>query len=218
MNIDNFARQVGLLQANVANVTQWYWPVVDKQTFGIILHDWQNGIKPLLQEHFAEPGGTIIQAGGNCGLYPLLYSAYFSHVYTFEPDPLSFFCLNLNCQIPSITKFNCALGQGPGAVQMKEMLAENRGMNRVENIDKPGIPTVAIDSFGFRDVRLMQLDLEGYEPPALRGAVETINKYHPMIILECADNYDDVFDVIRPLGYKPLAKITRLDTVFTYQP
>ena len=218
MNLNNFEKHIGKLEASYGNVTQWYWPAQDKYTYGLIMEDWVKGLRPLLKEHFPEVKGTVIQAGGNCGVYPLAYTELFQHVYTFEPDPLNFFCLALNCQLPNITKFNCALGEGPGSVQIKQMALDNRGMNRVEAVDQPGIPTVAIDSFGFSGVKVIQLDLEGYEPPALRGAIKTINKHHPMLILECADNYDDIYNIIQPLGYKPLAKITRLDTVFTYQP
>jgi len=217
MNLKNYENQIGLLKHTVGNVTQWYWPSTDKYTFGIILHDWENGIKPLLAEHFTERNGTVIQAGGNSGLYPFVLQEFFQRVYTFEPDPLSFFCLTLNCQMPSITMMNCAIGEEPGTVTMHERDPNNRGMNCVVPTEGAQIPVVALDSFGFNDVKLMQLDLEGFEPQALRGAIDTINRCHPMLILECADNYDDVFKIIEPLGYKPLAKITRLDTVFTYQ-
>ena len=218
MNLNNYERKVGLLQAQVGNITQWVWPTDDTQTFGIIVEDWFNGIRPVLLQHFKDRTKTVIQAGGNCGVYPLLYKEIFDTVYTFEPDPLSFFCLTVNCQMPGISKFNCAIGEGPGSAVMNELFVENRGMNKVELTDEPAIPVVAIDSFGFKNVGVIQLDLEGFEPQALRGAIRTIEKYHPMIILECESNYDEVFAVIEPLGYKPLAKITRLDTVFIHQP
>ena len=39
----------------------------------------------------------IIQAGGNAGLYPKLYSTMFEKVITFEPDHRWFVCLINNC-------------------------------------------------------------------------------------------------------------------------
>lgn len=218
MNLNNYDKRIGLIKEPFGNVTQWYWPQGDALTFVLIMRDWVSLIRPFLQEKFTDGKGTVVQAGGHCGAYPLLFTEMFEHVYTFEPDPLSFFCLSMNCQMPHITKINCAVGDDNYSVVMKQTALDNRGMNKAEAIEGPGTPVVAIDSFGFPDVKVIQLDLEGYEPRALRGALKTIEKYHPMLILECADNYDEVYSVIEPLGYKPLAKITKLDTVFTYQP
>jgi hypothetical protein len=50
---------------------------------------------------------VIVQAGGCCGTYPRLWSN--DRVYTFEADPLNFFCLAQNCSGPSIVKAEAAL-------------------------------------------------------------------------------------------------------------
>lgn len=212
--MDNYSKQCGLLEINNFGIDKIVWPAVDKSTPGIIYHDWVNGIRPLLQELFTTKSGSVIQAGGNCGMYPLLYREFFEHVYTFEPDPLSFFCLTVNCQSPDISMMNCALGDEPGLVHMQELIQENRGMNRVEKTAQHGIPMVKLDGFHFEDVRLVQLDLEGFEPNALKGGIELLRKHKPILIMECTDNFDEVTEIIYPLGYEKYKQITRLDTVF----
>lgn len=225
MNINPLAAQCSILQHKVGNIESWVWPTRDTQTYGLILRDWVDTIRPYVQEKLGtEKSGSVIQAGGNCGVYPLLYTEMFTHVYTFEPDPLSFFCLVNNCQIPGIVKFNAALGASNGLVVMNEVASENRGMNKVaatENgEDASSIPVVAIDSFDFSDVRLMQLDLEGYEIAALEGAKKTIEKYKPIIILECSDvgseYYHEVHEAMANYGYKSDRQLNRLDVAFVH--
>lgn len=221
MNLNNYARECGVLNAEVGNIKQWVWPQKDTQTFNIIVHDWFQGIRPILQEFFPDGGRTVIQAGGNCGVYPLLYTEFFNNVYTFEPDPLSFFCLVNNCQMPGISKFNCALGEQFSTVVMDELIPENRGMNKVRNAEdsKYSIPVLPLDSFNVNNIDLIQLDLEGYEDKALLGATNTINNNRPIIIVESAANsdpaaYSIVLKILEGFNYTPHKQITRLDTVF----
>jgi FkbM family methyltransferase len=145
-------------------------------------------------------------------------------VYTFEPDPLSFFCLTNNCQFDNIIKFNAALGDKNGLIKVKEFHPDNRGMNRVEPTTDiaHSIPIVAIDNFELQDVKLIQLDLEGYEIPAIKGALKTIKKHKPVMILECGDeiNPDDaphrtqLVDMMESIGYSMHRSLGRLDIAF----
>lgn len=218
MNLNVFAQKVGLLEAKQGNVETWVWPTTDQYTYNLIVNDWVEGILPILFDNPDYKNGTVIQAGGNCGVYPLFYTQFFKRVYTFEPDPINFFCLVNNCQMNEISKFNCALGDKPGNVNIIIRDQKNLGMNMVQSTNEINVPVVAIDSFGFQDVKLIQLDLEGYEPQALLGAVETLKKWKPDLILECAANYQEVMKVLQPLGYVMIKQITRLDCFFKYQP
>lgn len=227
MNINNYGRNCHVMKAQIGNIMEWVWPNQDNQTFPLIVHDWFNGIRPLIIERFGyKKDGSVIQAGGNCGVYPLLYTEFFNLVYTFEPDPLNFFCLAANCQIPGIIKFNCALGNKNDLVQIEERLPGNRGMNAVESTTDRNsvycVPAVTIDSFGFENINLIQLDLEGYEGNAILGAKKTIEKNRPVIILEWSDEharvhpvqYKEVKEIMDSINYKAVKQITGLDTVF----
>ena len=70
------------------------WPRNDKETLNIILEDW-NIIAPKLNPLLPNRR-TVIQAGGHCGVYPLLYSDIFQKVFTFEPDAVNFMHLVMN--------------------------------------------------------------------------------------------------------------------------
>jgi len=219
MNINNLSNQCVILNAPIHNITHWVWPKDDTDTFGIIASDWLHQIEPFLREEFPIKDGVVIQAGGNCGMYPLLYTSFFKNVYTFEPDPLSFFCLVNNCQIPGIIKFNCGLGETHNIGTINAIVPGNCGMNQIEifegDVFEQTIPVVPLDSFSFQNVKLIQFDLEGYEPKAIKGAVKTIEKHKPMIILECDyKKVKEVKELMKSIGYKSYKQITRLDTVF----
>ena len=231
MNLNPLSQRCGLLDYQIGNVKSWVWPTSDKITFGIIVKDWVETIRPFLGETFGSTGlqtSTVLQGGGNCGVYPLLYTEFFKTVVTFEPDPLSFFCLSHNCQVPGIVKINAAISDGPGSIIMREVEPSNRGMNKAVSINPNSksteevIPAMAIDSLEFRDLKLMQLDLEGNEIKAMDGAMKTISKHKPVIILECGNDRDEenieyhneVVRKMNDIGYKKTKQLNRLDVVF----
>ena len=231
MNLNTHLQKCGLLEYKIGNVNSWVWPVADRSTFGIIVKDWVETIRPFLEEKFggdSSQTNTVIQAGGNCGVYPLLYTEFFKTVITFEPDPLSFFCLVNNCQLPGIVKINAAISDEPGNIVMKEVDASNRGMNRTVLVNSAMkstaevIPSMSIDSLEYRDLKLIQLDLEGNEIKAINGALKTISKHKPIIILECGNEVDEQDleyhnQVVRRMvevGYKKTKQLNRLDVVF----
>jgi FkbM family methyltransferase len=123
--------------------------------------------------------GVMVQAGGNCGQYVRQFSQRFGTVYTFEPDPLNFLCLTLNCG-SNVIKTQACLGNDKNFV----------GIDRTHDagaiyVDGPGnVPTVRIDDMNLPSCDLIQLDIEGYEYFALLGAQRTIEKYHPVIMIE----------------------------------
>lgn len=227
MNQHSFSAKCDTLRIKLnekqESIIDLVWPKHDTQTLGIIAHDWVYTIEPFLREKFfGNSKGSIIQAGGHCGLYPLLFSEVFEMVYTFEPDPLSFFCLVNNCQASNIVKFNAALSDKAGLINVVITSPQNTGMNKVVSANNSSlsgtVPAVTIDSFEFKDVRMMELDLEGHEIPALSGATKTIQKHKPVIMLECGEphhaQYAPAHEAMKALGYKPYKQINRLDVVF----
>lgn len=170
----------------IEGITGWYWPTKDQQTWDIIKHDWVTSHQHVIDALFngARQTRVAVQAGGNCGMYPRLLSSRFKNVYTFEPDPLNFFALNLNCAVDSVIKMQAAVGQHNGFVSMVHRYSGNVGMHQVISNAESTIPQLALDTFDFADVDLLWLDIEDYELNALRGAVDTISRCRPVIMCE----------------------------------
>jgi len=154
---------------------------------------------------------VIIQAGGAFGMYPRLHANYFKRVYTFEPNPFSFFILSNNCQLPNIFKFNCALGKESGFVDLNMNDKANMGTHQITSSSNQFIPILPIDSFAWDKVDFIQLDVECYEKNVIEGAMNTINKFKPVISAELGES---LIEILGPLGYKRKGK-TGSDTLFS---
>lgn len=204
-------------------LTGFKWQNIDHSTWHFISKDYDNHIEPALK-NFLEAGilktGNVIQAGGNCGLYALCLTKYFNMIFTFEPDPINFYCLVNNCQISQIVKFNLALGEKHSKVKSVIIQDDNRGMNKVEETpDYIYVPQVPLDIFDFDNVSLLMLDVEGMEYNVLKGAKKTLLKNKPMIILESYDtNYTKKIEkYLKTLGYELHSILGNSDRVYIVQ-
>jgi FkbM family methyltransferase len=151
---------------------------------------------------------VVVQAGGNCGMYARFYKNYFQHVYTFEPDDLNFYCLDKNCVGDGYTKIKGGLGNTKWKLTLKKVSQQNVGMHKIEN--KPGdIQMYRIDDLNLEHCDLIHLDVEGYEPDVIKGAIETIKKFSPVVITERSHGAEE----LKQLGYKKYREL-KMDTVF----
>jgi FkbM family methyltransferase len=192
----------------------WMWPRRDSACW-----EWLQQEKdlPELISHHCNDKGIVVQAGGYCGLYVKAYADLFNTVYTFEPNPQNFFCLTNNAQQSNIIKFQCCLGDENRSVGITYKKA-NSGVSRV--FGDGVFPTIKIDDLKLPGCDLIHLDIEGYEYFALRGAIETIKQYKPIIVLEWLDHNnqfdvtsDDILNWLTDLGYTEIAQIYH-DKVF----
>lgn len=123
---------------------------------------------------------VCIQAGGHCGLWARRLAQLFDWVITLEPDSDNLACLLRN--IPgNVEPIWAALGSSPGFTGL-EIFPKNTGANYM---DGPGdIPVITIDSIGFPYCDLLILDIEGMEAEALKGAVKTLERLKPVLLIE----------------------------------
>lgn len=100
-----------------------------------------------------------------------------------------------------IQTYNVALGPSKGSVEMH--IKKNDGHNRVANdgyttltgrpvkvntgYQRVQVPQETLDSYGFTDVDIIKIDVEGYEFQVLEGAVNTIAQNRPIIQIECVE-------------------------------
>ena len=161
--------------------------------------------------------GDVIHAGTFFGdfLPPISRALFpFAKLWAFEPNSENFQAAAITCRLnglKNVELHRCGLGEGTyrrtlkigedgtslgGASHILERDAES-------GEDAEEITLVAIDSVIPRDrrVSVLQLDIEGYERAALAGAVDTIIRWRPLIILETLPE-DWVREHLTPLGYR----------------
>lgn len=192
------------MQELVENRNGWTWPKDDSGCWKY-MNKWRH-IPALIAKHVSKKS-VIVQAGGNCGFYVRPYAEMFNVVYTFEPNPLNFYCLINNVQNENVFKYQTCLGEITGSVSMKYS-ASNAGKHHV--VGEGTIPVLTIDSLGLEVCNLIHLDIEGYEMFALKGGEKTIQKCKPIIAIEFwephADRYqyslESIEKYIFSLGYE----------------
>lgn len=165
---------------------------------------------------------TAVQAGGNVGLWPRKLAETFARVYTFEPDLISLECLLRNIRAEHLDRVHlsaCALGAERGHCTIKH---KSLGSHRVVE-GKGDVQIIPIDSLNLYDVDFLQLDIEGYEYQALRGARDTIERSHPIIQVELrgfTEHYgqtdEDVRTLLSGLGYRQVRTAPGSDFIFRW--
>ena len=215
------------MRSLVRRIGKWYWPKTDGGSVGFHHPNstWSYmqqhpDIPKRISDHISDPlrihhhlgvnKNIVVQAGGNCGFYVKQYAQLFRMVYTFEPEPLNFFCLNLNVTEKNVIKFQAVLGDKHELVSLNNFLNDS-GSTHVKN--GPGeqsvVPTMLIDDLNLPGCDLIHLDVEGYELFALRGAIETIKRFKPVIAYENPEvwssrygyNKNTIDDFVVSLGY-----------------
>jgi FkbM family methyltransferase len=168
-------------------------------------------------------GGDIVHAGTFFGDFlPALASALTGSgkVWAFEPNPESYRCAAITIQLNQLSNvelINAGLGERSGAQpfithafngialggssQMAPSGADSweaRGdrtvMVQLETIDDT-VPA-------HRPVSIIHLDVEGYEKRALAGAMRTIERQRPVLVVETLPDEQWVSEHLRPLGYR----------------
>jgi len=149
---------------------------------------WEPRIASLLGT-FALPNTVAIDAGAHVGTHTITIARAVGeggHVFAFEPQRKLHRELVANArlnELPQVTALRYALGDAPGVIEMAPAEEGNEGSTGVgSGGDRAELRT--IDSFGFPSVSLMKIDVEGFEDPVLRGARETIEAHHPVILVE----------------------------------
>ncbi len=129
---------------------------------------------------------VAVQAGGHCGEWAIwLAQRGFGAVYTFEPDAWNFSCLTRNVSNHSnIFAARGFLGDVRGPIDLYRSSEVSLGGSH-HGLKQSGlIPVYRIDDLGLPSCDALILDVEGMEFQVLKGAVETVRKFSPVIQIE----------------------------------
>jgi len=144
-------------------------------------------------EDLMEPGGTAIDAGANQGVFAYAFSRIAAQVEAFEPNPdYARFAQRMLGRRARVHQL--ALSDKAGRAQFVVPLADDGTVLHLGGTLADGATTGksmrfdvelrTIDSFAFRDVRAIKIDVEGSELAVLAGGRETILRDRPPLIVE----------------------------------
>lgn len=157
---------------------------------------------------------AIIDAGGFIGDTALILSDYTTNkVYSFEPFLFNFNSMKKNIKLNNrnnIEPVYMALGDENNEIYIDDREISSENKLDIKSSYGNKVDIVTLDKFVEDNnikVGLIKTDLEGFEQHFLRGALNTIKKQKPILIISIYHNYSDFFD-IKPmieelnLGYK----------------
>jgi FkbM family methyltransferase len=206
----SFEKLVSYRACGHEGVEKFLWVTKDRGAYGNEndgpLFDWISESADFMSQ--VKNFDVVVQAGGNCGMYPRFYKNYFREVYTFEPDDLNFYCLDRNCEGEGYHKFHGGLGNTTDSLTLKVNSLTNVGMHKT--IDQKGnVKMYRIDDLNLNNCDLIHLDIEGYEAKAILGARETIERFSPVVITERNGGEKELLN----LGYTKFKKL-RMDSIY----
>jgi FkbM family methyltransferase len=128
---------------------------------------------------------VCIDIGANVGLWSCDLVNAFDHVIAFEPVAEFIECFKKNVSKTNYTIHQMALGQTESFIEMN-IVQGNTGHTHVDqtSIGKGTIPLKPLDSFNFDNIDMIKIDVEGFEEEILAGAMDTIKRNKPILVVE----------------------------------
>lgn len=165
--------------------------------FGIQDSGFENLIK-LIKPHF-----HIFDIGANIGTTAVKFAKLSSKgkVYAFEPSSLNFKRLTEHISMNNIDNLVCenfAFGDRYGTLKLYSVDENNPGMNMIldhaeSDLIFENIKITTVDSYvsskNIESIDLIKIDVEGFEFNVLKGALESISRFRPIIFMEVIDIY-----------------------------
>lgn len=156
----------------------------------------------------------LIDAGASNGDTAAIFSREYAFrtIHAFEPENSNYAQL-----IKNITKFKLRnvipVNMGLGDKKSQARITNEEGQSHISSAGKQTTDIITIDEYVAKSkiaVGLIKMDVEGFEYYALQGAINTIKKYHPILLISIYHTGRDFFE-IKPLleklgGYRFMLK------------
>ncbi|MDA9749070.1 FkbM family methyltransferase, partial [Pelagibacteraceae bacterium] len=145
---------------------------------------------------------VAIDIGANIGLWSKDLSSYFSKTICFEPNKDCIKYLKKNININKSKIYNVALGSKECKLDLHTPL-ESGGSSFINKtkvgVDKDGttiygpfdnkIPKInvlvkTLDSYNFKNIDFIKIDVQGFELEVLKGSLITLQENNPVICVE----------------------------------
>lgn len=170
---------------------------------------------------------VAIDAGANIGSFARYMATEFQHVHAFEPAEDTYACFARNIADwglgGQVTIYQNALSDVEEGVRMGASLGRRSISREVKGKGK--IPALPIDSLNLENVGFIKLDVEGYETKVINGALETLGRCRPFVMMEAKEYLDKERDealerhrYLESLGYELVEKIGDPAIDWLYRP
>ncbi|MCD8497225.1 MAG: FkbM family methyltransferase [Alphaproteobacteria bacterium] len=168
-------------------------------------------------KEFLDPEKIAVDVGGYVGTYSTFFAMHSQKVYVFEPvqqlaqqiknklrDKVEVQACALSDVSGEVLKFYVPQSMGKYVLSRCSLNATaNPGLEQVE----VQVPVKRLDDYNLENVSILKIDVEGAEWGVLKGALETIKKSHPALVVEIEERQHpgqsmDIVNWVRDLGYE----------------
>lgn len=159
------------------------------------------------------PGRTAVDVGANIGTYTYFLRRICRQVYAYEPNPE--LAARLRRVFSDVHVRNVALSDRHQHVELRIPLRDGRAAHELGSIAQSFdsevrtfvVEAVTLDSEALSDVGFLKVDVEQHERSVLRGSMNTIAVWRPVIMTEVTpllyeDRLDRVFSFLTDLDYR----------------
>ncbi len=147
-----------------------------------------------LVARYSRPGSVVYDVGANAGFYAVIAALKVGpkgHVYAFEPTPTLVERIRQNAQANGfghleVIEAAVTDAEGRASFGISGPLSVTNSLQSAEGGQAIEVEAVRLDTFAATHPGpdLLLLDIEGAELSALRGALETIRRCRPVIMVE----------------------------------
>lgn len=167
-------------------------------------------------------GEVVVEVGANIGAHTIELSRLVGddgEVHAFEPQRIVFqtLCANLALnQCRNVYAYQVALGAKPGQIHVPAMdpttPANFGGVSLGDTPQGERVPLITLDSLDLPACHVLKADVEGMELEVVSGALETIDRYRPIMYLENdrEEKSKELLERIMGLGYAVYWHLPRL--------
>lgn len=183
-----------------------------------------------------EDGMSILDIGANIGYFSILWGKKFptSTIYAFEPVKETFNILKKNIRINNcvnIFPFPFALsnenksGFFCSSPEMRSIASEKNVLD-YKKVEKIPVSFIKLDFFNIENIDFVKMDAEGSEFNILKGSIESLKKFKPIVVVELFEYWDKIFEYhpneviefLKEFGYRSfLPENGKLREVFCHE-
>jgi FkbM family methyltransferase len=180
---------------------------------------WEPEVVRSIQDH-VHLGMRVLDIGAQSGVYSLLLSRLVGPegmVFAFEPLPANFRVLEENLRLNSIQNVIMrreAVSDFSGNISFEfprdEVSLIAGPLLESDNLGVFQVPAISLDDFvrqTGQPIQFIKMDVEGAETAVLRGAVQTLKAFHPLMVVELHDDLPQdglhpAIPLLTELGYQ----------------
>ena len=187
----------------------------------IAKREWNKGEKEIrLLEFLVDRNKTSLDIGACWGVYTYYLAKLCPKVITFEPNPKTYKILKRNVA-SNVELLPYALSNETSSAELRVPKGRKGYSNQgaslsTKKVDgehgKVEVEAKRLDDLGIDNIGFMKIDVEGFEQQVLDGAVETIAKNKPNLVIEMEEKHtkipieESIGNVLK-LGYDGFAII-----------